>query len=492
MPYFALIALIAWIPFGAYLFRHYPVRIAILVNFLGGWALLPGADYVPTTADFPYWILGVCLPSSYFLTKATVTALAAAAGVLLFHSSDWKSFRPTLSDLPIALWCCVPLLSAAMHWHTVGEGLLGAVYQTIAWGVPWLLGRRYFSDDGSLLLAAKACVIAGICYIPICLIEFVTGPQFYAFFYGYQPYRWTGAGRYVGFRPIGFLEDGNQLGIWIAAATLLAISLALQRFPPRILNLPAWSTATALAATTLLCQSVGSIVLLLLLLPLILLKRRSALRGLIAAGVVAVVFLVLFRVANPVSLHALAQGNRFVHLLAAGLDRIGRHSLAWRLARNENHMRLALRHPLLGWGQWDWWRSADERPWGLWMLVFGMYGIVGLSAFGAILFLPVLRTAWPSPHSNNARETGLHLALAGLILMVACDSLLNGALILPYLLLASGLVSPRDRAGSTTDTFPPFPRITQPPPRRPASSAPASASGSSPARPRRLSSMAHR
>ena len=69
--------LILWIPLGAWLFRRFPVRIAILANFLGGWAILPGANYTPTPDEFPYWILPVCLPTNYFLTKATVTAIAA-------------------------------------------------------------------------------------------------------------------------------------------------------------------------------------------------------------------------------------------------------------------------------------------------------------------------------------------------------------------------------------------------------------------------------
>jgi hypothetical protein len=176
-----LVILLGWIPFGAYLFRRYPVRIAILANFLGGWAILPGASYRATADAFPYWFLGVCLPANYFLTKATATGLAALAGMLIFHSADLKRFRPGICDLPMVVWCCAPLLSAAAHWGTLPEGLMGATYQTVSWGVPWLLGRIYFSGDDSLLLAAKAGVIAGICYVPICLFEIYTGPQLYAF-----------------------------------------------------------------------------------------------------------------------------------------------------------------------------------------------------------------------------------------------------------------------------------------------------------------------
>ena len=40
-----LIALAAWVPISLFCFRRYAVRIAILVNFVGGWAVLPSAAF---------------------------------------------------------------------------------------------------------------------------------------------------------------------------------------------------------------------------------------------------------------------------------------------------------------------------------------------------------------------------------------------------------------------------------------------------------------
>jgi hypothetical protein len=443
MPLSPLATYIAWIVVGLYLFRRSPVRIAILANLFGGWALLPGARYVPTTDGFPYWILGVCLPTNYLVTKATVTGLTALAGILLFHSADLKRFRPALCDIPMAVWCSVPLLSAATHGSTLHEGLLGAAYQSISWGVPWLLGRIYFSDHDSLLLAAKACVVAGVCYVPICLVEICAGPQLYAFLYGYEPYRWVGAERYIGFRPIGLLEDGNQLGIWMAAAALVAVCLSVRRLVQRILGLPIAWVAAGLCLVTLLCQSVGSILLLLFLLPLVLLNRRAVLRASVALLVVGVVAFALLRITNLVSLRSLVQHNGTAHSVASALTEVGRQSFAWRLSRDESAMSVAFQHPLLGSGQWNWWRSGEFRPWSLWLLVLGMYGLAGLAAFGSILFLPLLRAVWSSAHESHPDQSHLRQALAGVILLVACDNLLNGAMILPYLLLMGGLANRR-------------------------------------------------
>jgi hypothetical protein len=444
-----LAALSCWIPVSLYLFHRYPARIAILANFLGGWAILPNANYTPTTEIFPYWILGVCLPTSYLVTKATVTGLSAFAGILLFHSTDLKRFRPGMCDLPMAVWCCVPLLSATVHWNTLHEDVLGAIYLAISWGMPWLLGRIYFAEFDSLLLAAKACVIAATCYVPICLVEIVFGPQLYAFVYGYQPYRWVGAARYLGFRPIGMMEDGNQLGIWMAAAALIAIAFWARSLAGSIFGLPTQWIAVGLAGITLSCQSAGSILLLILLSPTTLLKRHNILRRGVAVLVLGIVLFTLFRMSGLLPLRALAKQNGPLHSIATGLARIGRQSLFWRFARDESHLRVALQQPLLGSGRWDWWQNGNARPWGLWMLVFGMYGLVGLTALGLILFLPIQRALrlpakWVGPDDPNLR-----LAMAGLILMVAIDSLLNGALILPYLLVMGGLAARRARPEHT-------------------------------------------
>jgi hypothetical protein len=70
-----------------------------------------------------------------------------------------------------------------------------------------------------------------------------------------------------------------------------------------------------------------------------------------------------------------------------------------------------------------------------------MYGLVGLVAFGTILLLPVERAVWPPAGASPRNEPNLRLAMAALILMVAIDNLLNGAMILPYLLIMGGLAA---------------------------------------------------
>jgi len=454
VPPFA--ALIAWIPISLFFFFRCRPRLAVLITFVAGWAVLPTANFTPSDNPFPYWIMGVCLPAGYFVTKATITGLAGILGVLLFDSRSLRRFRPSAWDLPMVLWCIAPLLSGvanhASYQNALRSGLRGMAYAVVAWGVPYLLGRIYLNDNASLALAARAFAIAGLCYVPICLIELFTGPQFYAHVYGYQPYRWLGAERYVGFRPIGFLEDGNQLGIWMAIATLAAAGLWKAGRRSRILGLPAGWAMVLLFCATILCQSAGSIVFLLCLLPFVFISSLTFRRVLVGGFALIVLSFAGLRLANVISVRQLVDNGGPARAAASFLARIGRQSFGWRLAQDERHVRTALAKPFLGSGQWDWWKNGEGRPWGLWLLAYGMYGAVGLLALEAMQFLPIIGAAWlPTPRDDTPEEEGLpdesvgsgddglRLGLAAAILLAAIDNLLNCGMILPLVLVIGGM-----------------------------------------------------
>ncbi len=432
-----LLAFLAWIPLSLVLFRRYPIRVAILMNFLGGWALLPIARFSGDPS--PFWILGNNLYTEYFLTKATITGLSGLLGVLLFDRQIFRSFRLTFWDLPMLMWCIVPLLSGIANPEFIGAGLVGLIYQSLAWGVPWMLGRLYFSDTGSLRLAAKAFVIAGLLYVPICLIELWAGPQIYAHLYGYHPYRWVRTQRYFGYRPIGLLETGTQLGIWMATSALIAVWLWLRRSVDRILGMPTVWTAAILCGATLLCQSGGAIILLFALLPFVFVSRRYFPRVTAILLIMGIVLFAGLRLTNAVSVRTLMRRNPLVHSTAAFLGEIGRGSLVLRLEHDERTVDLALEQPILGSGQWDWWRNTGLRPSGLWLLAFGMYGLFGLIALEALQLIPVVRVVWFPLARSDIEDLNLRHAFVAVILMTAIDNLLNNAMIMPLLLVMGGM-----------------------------------------------------
>jgi hypothetical protein len=438
-----LVALFAWIPVSLFFFWRYPVRVAILINFLGGWAFLPTAAFVATQVLFPYWILGTCLPSNHFFTKATVTGISGLLGILFFNRRSFNRFQLSIWDFPMLGWCIVPIFSTVANQQSIGVGLRGGLYQLLVWGVPYLVGRLYFSDNASLQLVAKALVIAGLAYVPICLVEIFNGPEFYAHLYGYQPYRWIGAQRYFGFRPIGLLEDGNQLGIWMATSALIAIYLWKRNLVKDIVGIPiAWISAILLAVT-ILCQSAESIILLIGLLLFLFFSRRGLARTLTALLLLGVVIVIALRLSNVISLREMVKQNMAANSGAQLLKKLGRGSFGWRLSQDEKHVGTALKTPILGSGEWDWWKVRSSRPWSLWLLTFGMYGIVGLFALEGLQFIPVARIIWSPIASLDTDGSDLRRALATVILMSALDNLLNGSMILPIVLLIGGLSTTR-------------------------------------------------
>jgi hypothetical protein len=434
-----LVAFAAWVPISLLAFRRYPIRVALLINFVGGWAILPAANYINQGVDFPYWILGTSLESDYFITKATVLGFAGILGVYIFDRASLKRFRLTVWDLPMGMWLIAPLLSAIANPDNYREGWIGEAYQLLAWGSPYLIGRLYFTDTQSLRLAAKSFVIGGLAYIPICLLEFFTGPRIYQFLYGYVPYQWTGAHRFIGYRPVGLMENGNQLGIWMATATLIAIWLWRRRTATSVIGIPILPAAIALFAITLMCQSTGAIILLLGLIPFVFLDPRYLSRTVSVLLVLGILAFAAFRISNIISLRELVKENHAAHAVASYLKRIGKGSFGWRLAQDERHIQVALDEPILGYGTWNWWNAGHERPWSLWLLTFGMYGTVGLLSLEALLLIPALRAVWFPLARSDIGYTNMRHTLSAAVLISAIDSLLNSAVILPLLLVIGGM-----------------------------------------------------
>jgi hypothetical protein len=441
------VALLAWIPISLLAFRRYPIRIAVLINFVGGWAVLPAANYVSSGNPFPYWILGTSLESDYFVTKATIIGFTGILGVFLFDRDSYKRFRLTVWDLAMGMWLISPLLSAIANPDNFGEGCVGEIYQLLAWGSPYLIGRLYFTDTQSLRLAAKAFVIGGLAYIPFCIFEIIKGPCIYAFLYGYQPFQTNGAQRFIGYRPIGLLENGNQLGIWMATATLIAMWLWRRKTAQSILGIPIGVAAISLFVITILCQSTGAILLLLALTPFVFVDPRYLSRTVSVVLVVGILAFAAIRIANVISLHELVKTNPVAHAVDGYLRSIGKGSLGWRLNQDERHIDTALQEPILGYGQWNWWQEGFERPWSLWLLVFGMYGSVGLVSLEALLLIPALRVVWFPLARSDIGYTNMRHTLSAAVLISAIDSLLNSSMILPLLLVIGGMT-----IWSTTDT----------------------------------------
>lgn len=73
------------------------------------------------------------------------------------------------------------------------------------------------------------------------------------------------------------------------------------------------------------------------------------------------------------------------------------------------------------------------------MLIAGMYGIVGVMAIALILLLPVILAVWYPSAQKKSDDYWIAIVLVGPLMITTIDSLMNGAIILPYLLIAGAL-----------------------------------------------------
>jgi hypothetical protein len=425
-------------------FRWWPPRTAIPTIFLAGWLLLPVGHYPPAEIAnaLPWWIVGLALPSSMLATKAWVAAGATLLAGLLFDRDRVRAWRPRPIDLPMALWCLWPLVAGLVAADPAPAPLIATLYVTGCWGLPWLIGRIWIATPADRAALLIAIVWSGAVLLPVALVEGVAGPFLYDALYGPHPFRTDGPVRYLGYRPLGLFEHGNQYGIWIAVAALAATWTALLRGQGRSpRGIVLWLVVTALAVAG---QSVGALLLAGMGAAFLALRGRAFVRPLALSGAGSALLLGAVHLSGIVPLEHIARDTAVGQRVLAKVRGVGRGSFTWRLSQDARVLPAIHAAPLAGDARWDWFRSFGTRPWGLAMLILGQFGAIGLClAFGsvvapalAVLFRRSGYGAWASDEDA--------LPLAVIVLVALADATLNSFVYLPAILIAGAIaVRPR-------------------------------------------------
>ena len=149
------ILMFSWIPIVFGIFGLFPPRRAVLISFIAGWMFLPMFGYQLT--GFPDY------------TKVTATSIGVLLAAFIFDGARLFSFRIKLVDLPMFAFCLVPLFSSLNNGLGLYNGLSSCLQQTVTWGLPWYIGRCYFSDLEGMRELAIGIFIGGLVYLPFCL-----------------------------------------------------------------------------------------------------------------------------------------------------------------------------------------------------------------------------------------------------------------------------------------------------------------------------------
>lgn len=388
-------------------------RQVLVGAFLLGWMLLPVAAFPPVFGELG--IPGTALPGATLVTKAALLAPALLLVSVFVSAGSWRRWRPHPPDLAMALFCAAPLL----HGLT-----LDALYLAGAWLALWLLGRVLLAGPGGRRDALALAAFTGLALLPIALLEGVARAWLYGAVYGPHPFQTVGADRYVGFRPLGFFEDGNQYGIWTAMAALAGIELARTN--------RAWRwIAGILVAIALASQSAGAI-LLLGVGAAALLLRPTLPRWLLPAGGAMLLAGGALYLSGVVPVEHLARETRPGQMVLGAFRAIGRNSLPWRISQDQRALPLVAQHPVIGHGAPDWWRPVGRRPWGLPMLVIGQYGLIAFALLAGALLAGSLATLWRGVRDER-------FALAVIVILAGVDAMLNSTIYFPAVLFAGAL-----------------------------------------------------
>jgi hypothetical protein len=283
--------------------------------------------------------------------------------------------------------------------------------------------------------------VGGLVYVPFCLWELRFSPQLHRIIYGFQQTPFDTAVRFGGYRPWVFMENGLALGMWMCAASFIGFVLWKSGSLRWIRGASVGALLVVLTLTAVLCKSFGALALL-------------------ATGELVYWLSLRFKTAIPV-LCLIAAAPLYLGLrltgawsgesLAVASSQLSNEeradSLRYRLQNEELLVARAMQRPVSGWGRFGRFLVRDEAgrqlsiPDGLWVIMLGQFGLVGLAALPGVLLLPILLLLGRYPvrtwgHPLVAPAAGLAIVLT----LFMIDNLFN-AMSNPVFLLAAGALA---------------------------------------------------
>lgn len=412
------VLLFAWLPATLAAFAVRPGRSAALASLLSGYLLLPQG--------------GIAVPGMVDVTRTTVIGLGLLMGMLLFDAQALRQVRLCAWDLPMVIWCACPIASSLANDQGIYDGLSSTLDAVLTFGVPYLAGRAYLQGLADLRAAARALVVAGALYLPLCWFELRFSPQLHHLLFGFTQHVFAQTRRAGGWRPMVFLQHGLALSFWLAAASVTAYTLwrgKLRMFR----RIPDLLVLIALVTTTVLCRSMGAALLLsIAILALATSWRRPGAAMLVLLAAIAPVFLVSRTVLGW-------EPGQLVEL-AKEYDPDRGASLATRSAADAMLLVRAKERPWFGWGSGSGFREGIEATDSLWGITVGKRGYLGLFGLFGVLFvaphlgLRRLRRAAASP--GAVPEVAAPVAV---LAIYGIDCLSNAMICPVFFALAGGL-----------------------------------------------------
>jgi hypothetical protein len=429
----ALLFIVAWVPAVLYFFIRFPPQRAVVFSFVVGWLYLP--------------VINIPLPGIPDITKMNATCYGILLATVIFDSGRITSFKPGWVDLPMLVWCVCPFATSMVNDLGAYDGFAGTLDQVMTWGVPYFLGRIYLGNLAGLRQLAVGIFVGGLTYVPFTLIEGRISPQMHRIVYGYHASEdFTQAMRLGGYRPTVFMSHGLMVGGWMMAATLCGIWLWKCGVLKQVWNTPINQLVIVLIIAFILCRSTGAYLLLIFGIGILFMSTwlRTALPLLLL--IFGMSMYLYNGVNSAVNIHEITA----VATQIAGSERA--ESLKFRMDNEEKLSKKARGQMIFGWGGYGR-NRVYEKNWdgklvdvsitdSLWIIAFGVNGVVGLVSLFAALLLPVVALVtlrYPARMWTNPKVAPA-IVLAVVTTLYMLDCVLN-AMTNPIFAVISGGLS---------------------------------------------------
>ncbi len=384
-PYLqAQLVMLLWLPVALYLFRRFSPRKAVVICFIVAWLFLPQRA-------------GYLLPGLPDYDRISATCYSILLATVLFDSQRLKSFKFSWLDLPMLIWCVCSFITSVDNGLGAYDGVSNVLTKIVRYGIPYFIGRIYLNDLAGLRLLAMGMFISGLVYAPLCWFESFMSPQLHRMVYGYHGiHEFFQSIRLGGYRPNVFMVHGLSVGMWMMAVALMAVWFSQAGILKRFFNIPMKFVIAGLMLTHIIVRSTGAY--LYMIFGLAILFSAKKFRTSIP------LILLIFSISSYLYLAATGnftgeQADKIVataERITGSADRAG--SLEFRFDNEEQLVERAQERMIFGWGGWDRNRVFDYNWAGelvdvsvtdsLWIIAFGMNGVVGLSSVYGSFLLP--------------------------------------------------------------------------------------------------------
>lgn len=430
MQFLAYLAFFGWFFFSLYVFDRRNPQKSVLIIILGSWLFLPEIT-IPVNV----------LPD---LSKFTISGVSLLFCLYLFDYKSLRRFSFTKLDLPIMVFCFVPIFTSLSNNLGIWDGLSSSINQFLTWAVPYFVARIYFNDLEKLKFLLVGVAFSALIYIPFVWFEIVMSPRLHQIIYGINQSDWLEHVRYGGWRPKVFLQHGLMVSLFMAVSTVIYFIIQDNELKKKMINAPVGLLSKIMLVTVILCKSGNGIVIMVIGIIGRILTNRNLGKVFLLTLILSIPFYISARTMGD------WDGQSLVELVGEVSDSERAGSLRIRMVQEDLFTEKADERWLLGWGGWGRAFPVDEFGFRLtrgvdamWIIVYGENGIIGLVSMYLVLLLGpylVAMKVTKNHYFNNSERNILYLT-STIPVMFAIDALFNAMFSPLYLLISAALIS---------------------------------------------------